>query len=101
MYTIPCSAEVNREQPVPVILISGRHDAEAAAVASAYVVRILVKPLKPPDLRSAVEALTAECVAGRRLVEACMPVVKQHNPHQGVARRTVVEAISPRASPSC
>jgi CheY-like chemotaxis protein len=56
---LAAAAEVNRERPVPVILLSGRHDAEEASVASAHVVRILLKPVKNAELRSAVDSVAA------------------------------------------
>ena len=48
-------AEVNRERRVPVILISGYHDAELLAQATAdYVMSYLVKPVKPVDVQAAI-----------------------------------------------
>jgi response regulator NasT len=61
---LAAASEVNGEQPVPVILLSGRHDAEDVALA-AHVVQFLMKPVKDADLRSAVEAVAARApVAG-------------------------------------
>ena len=37
---VTAAAEGNRDRRLPVILISGRHDAEDAALASAHVVRV-------------------------------------------------------------
>ena len=53
---LAAAAEVNRERPVPVILISGRHEAEGDALAAAHVIRYLPKPVKDAELRAAVEA---------------------------------------------
>lgn len=50
------AAEVNRERPVPVILLSGRHDAEDGLTADANVVMVLSKPVRSGALRAAVEA---------------------------------------------
>ncbi|HEY7312099.1 MAG TPA: response regulator [Gemmataceae bacterium] len=60
---LAAAAEVNGERPVPVILLSGRYDAEAAALAASHVVRFLMKPVKDADLRSAVEAAAARRAA--------------------------------------
>ena len=49
------AAEANRLRPVPVVVISGHHEAallERAAVD--YVMAYLVKPVKPTDLQAAV-----------------------------------------------
>lgn len=56
---LAAAAEVNRERHVPVILISGRHDAEDAALAAAHVVRFLAKPIKNAELKAAVESVAA------------------------------------------
>src|SRR5438309_9318442 len=37
---LAAATAANRERPVPVILISGRHDAETAALAAAQVIRV-------------------------------------------------------------
>ncbi len=64
---LAAAAEVNRQRPVPVILLSGRHDVEEAARAAAHVVRFLPKPVKNADLCSAVDAVAAAapCAGGR------------------------------------
>lgn len=56
---LAAAAAVNRERPVPVILISGRHDAAPAAAAEPHVIAFLAKPLKQADLKAAVESVTA------------------------------------------
>src|SRR4051812_19164393 len=57
---LPAALEVNRQQKVPVILISGRHDVEPLARAGdSPVVTYLAKPLKEAELRAAVEAVAA------------------------------------------
>lgn len=56
---LAAAAEVNRERPVPVILLSGRHDVESAAVTQSHVIAFLAKPVKPADLKAAVESVTA------------------------------------------
>jgi CheY-like chemotaxis protein len=53
---LAAAAEVNRERPVPVILISGRHDAESLAAKEMHVVAFLAKPVKEERLKAAVEA---------------------------------------------
>jgi CheY-like chemotaxis protein len=58
---LAAAAEINRDRPVPVILISGRHDVHSRAAASAHVIAFLAKPIKPPDLRAAVESVAATC----------------------------------------
>ncbi len=60
---LAAAAEVNRERHVPVILISGRHDAEDAALAPAHVVRFLAKPIKNAELKAAVESVATEAAA--------------------------------------
>jgi two-component system, response regulator PdtaR len=48
-------AEMNRDRPVPVILVSAYHDAELLAQATAdYVMSYLVKPVKPVDVQAAI-----------------------------------------------
>ncbi len=57
--------EVNRERPVPVILVSGRHDVEPLVLGEGSpVVRVLTKPVQPADLQAAVEAVRAGIAAG-------------------------------------
>ena len=56
---LAAAAQVNRDRPVPVILISGRHDAEPPARSGAgLVVQLLAKPVNEADLRAAVESLS-------------------------------------------
>ncbi len=56
---LAAAAEVNRHRPVPVILISGRHDAEPLARADgALVVRFLAKPVREEELRAAIASLS-------------------------------------------
>jgi len=56
---LAAAAEINRERPVPVILISGRHDIKPWAEPGAHVVAFLAKPVKPATLKAAVEAVAA------------------------------------------
>jgi CheY-like chemotaxis protein len=52
---LAAAAEVNHDRPVPVILISGRHDAEQLARSDVgLVVRFLAKPVDEAELRGAV-----------------------------------------------
>lgn len=53
---LAAAAEINRARPVPVVLISGRHDAQLPATVEG-VVTFLAKPVKEKDLRAAVEAI--------------------------------------------
>jgi CheY-like chemotaxis protein len=56
--------EVNRHRPVPVVLLTGRHDAEARARAEGSpITKALLKPVKEAELRAAVESVAA-AVAG-------------------------------------
>ncbi len=56
---VAAAAEVNRDRRVPVILISGRHDAEQLARSEgALVVRFLAKPVKEAELRAAIASLS-------------------------------------------
>ena len=54
---LAAAAEVNREQRVPVVLISGRHDAEPRAAVEAHVVAFLAKPIKSAELKATVESV--------------------------------------------
>jgi CheY-like chemotaxis protein len=55
---LAAAAEVNRDRPVPVILIPGRHDAEHLARSlGGLVVRVLAKPVKEADLCAAIASL--------------------------------------------
>jgi response regulator NasT len=52
---IAAAAEVNRDRPVPVILVSGHHDAELLArAASGHVMAYLIKPVKQADVEAAI-----------------------------------------------
>ncbi|SRR5579884_473155 len=56
---LAAAAEVNRDRPVPVILISGRHDIEPRACSDGgLVVRVLTKPVKEAELRAAIASLS-------------------------------------------
>ncbi len=56
---LAAAAEVNRDRPVPVILITGRHDAELMARSDGrMIVRFLAKPVKEAELRAAIAALS-------------------------------------------
>ena len=51
---------VNRERPVPVILISGRHDVDARVWADGSpVLEVLAKPVSEAQLRAALELAPA------------------------------------------
>lgn len=63
MTGLEAAAVVGRQRPVPVIVISGRHDAESLAAVEGVVVTFLMKPVKEADLKAAVEAVAA-CPAG-------------------------------------
>jgi CheY-like chemotaxis protein len=53
-------AKVNRDRPVPVILISGHHAAEQLAISDhTLVVRFLAKPVREADLRAAIAAMAS------------------------------------------
>jgi len=55
MDGIAAAAEVNRESPVPVILVTGHHDADLLARAGAdYIMAYLSKPAKPVDMQAAI-----------------------------------------------
>lgn len=56
---LAAAAEVNRQRPVPVILITGRHEVEALAAAEAHVIAVLLKPAKLAELKAAVESVAA------------------------------------------
>jgi two-component system, response regulator PdtaR len=56
---LAAAAEVNRDRPVPVILITGRHDVELPPQCDGgLVVSLLTKPVKEKELRAAIEAVT-------------------------------------------
>ena len=55
---LAAAAEVNRDRAVPVILISGRDDAEPRAKADGSpVVKFLAKPVSEAELRAAIAAV--------------------------------------------
>jgi response regulator NasT len=55
MDGIETSTAINQERQMPVILVSGHHDAELIARAAAdHIMAYLVKPVKPPDLEAAI-----------------------------------------------
>jgi CheY-like chemotaxis protein len=64
---LAAAAEVNRERPVPIVLVSGRADAEPAARAAGHVIRFLLKPIMAGDLEAAV---ATAATAARRLEPA-------------------------------
>jgi len=52
---IRAAEEINRDSPVPVILVTGHHDADLLARAGAdYIMAYLSKPTKPVDLQAAI-----------------------------------------------
>jgi response regulator NasT len=52
---IEASVAVNRDREIPVILVSAHHDAELLARAGAdHIMGYLIKPVKPPDVETAV-----------------------------------------------
>jgi len=52
---IRAAEEINRENPVPVILVTGHHDADLLGRAGAsHVMAYLSKPVKPVDLQAAI-----------------------------------------------
>jgi response regulator NasT len=52
---IAAAEEVNRESPVPVILVTGHHEAEVLARAAGdHIMAYLSKPAKPVDLQAAI-----------------------------------------------
>jgi response regulator NasT len=56
MDGLRAAEEVNRASPVPVILITGHHDADQLAqVAADYIMAYLSKPAKPVDLQAAIQ----------------------------------------------
>jgi CheY-like chemotaxis protein len=58
---LAAAAVVNREGPVPVVVISGRQDLDAAARSHGIrLVRVLTKPVKEADLATAVQSVAAE-----------------------------------------
>jgi response regulator NasT len=80
MDGVRAAEEVNREHPVPVILVTGHPEADALARGSpGYVMAYLSKPAKPVDLQAAInlamfryrqfEALRQEAVSLRQALE--------------------------------
>jgi response regulator NasT len=60
MDGLEAAAEINRERAVPVVLISAYHDEELRARArQEYVMAYLVKPVKQPDLETALDLAMA------------------------------------------
>ena len=57
---LAAAREVNRHRRVPVILFSGRQEAEARAQAEvSSIIKVLLKPLQEAELRAAVESVPA------------------------------------------
>jgi CheY-like chemotaxis protein len=67
---LSAAAEINQARPVPVILISGRHEVEDAADAIACVVKFFTKPVKNEELQAAVEAISRGDLRHSRLESA-------------------------------
>jgi len=52
---IEVAAQVNRQRPVPVILVSAHHDAELLSRSqNEHIMNYLVKPVSEPDLKTAI-----------------------------------------------
>ena len=52
---IQAAAEINRETPIPVILLTAHHEAELLARAGAdHIMAYLTKPAKPVDIQAAI-----------------------------------------------
>jgi two-component system, response regulator PdtaR len=52
---VRAAAEVNRDHPIPVILVTAHHEADLQAqVAGEYIMAYLSKPAKPIDLQAAI-----------------------------------------------
>lgn len=77
---IEAAMDVNREGRVPVILVTGHHDADILSRAGAdYIMAYLAKPVKPVDLQAAIrlamlrfshfQALTQETADLRQALE--------------------------------
>jgi len=55
MDGIEVAMEVNRQRPVPVILVSAHHETELLKrMQSEYVMNCLIKPVSEPDLKTAI-----------------------------------------------
>ncbi len=65
---LAAAAEVNRDRPAPVILITGRHDVELPPPRdSRIVVSLLTKPVKEKELKAAIETVAPPPLAFRRM----------------------------------
>jgi response regulator NasT len=83
---ITAAAEVNRERPVPFVLVTAHHDAETLARAGAEpVVGYLVKPVKPADVESAVT------LALRRFEQQQALRKEAHDLRQALEDRKLIE----------
>jgi response regulator NasT len=73
---IAAAQEVNRERPVPVVLVSGHDDPEFLARAEAGpVAAYLVKPVEPADLAAAVRLAVARFAERQHALRA----LQEHN----------------------
>jgi two-component system, response regulator PdtaR len=64
---LEAAAEVNRDRPVPVVVISAHHETELLDRAAAgYVMTYLVKPVKPTDLQAAIAMAVARFAQFRK-----------------------------------
>ncbi len=54
MDGVRAAAEVNRAGQVPVILVTGHHDADVLADGGDYIMAYLAKPIRPVDLQAAI-----------------------------------------------
>ncbi len=55
MDGLEAAEEINRDRPIPVILVSAHHDANLLArAARTHIMAYLVKPVKPADLETAI-----------------------------------------------
>jgi CheY-like chemotaxis protein len=60
---LAAAKEVNHHRPAPVILLTGRHDAELLAwAADSPVVKFLTRPVKEDELRAAFERVVSSAV---------------------------------------
>jgi response regulator NasT len=77
---IAAAQEINRDGPIPVILVTAHHEAETLARAGAdYIMAYLTKPVKPVDLQAAInlamlrfgqfQAVRQEAVSLRQALE--------------------------------
>lgn len=59
--------EINRSRPVPVILVSGRHDVVPLALPEGSpVLKVLTKPINRAELRKTVESVQIDIEANAR-----------------------------------